>query len=206
MFCETNKISVIFYKVNVLNEISIKIETGKTTVIMGKNGAGKSTLLRCVNCLLNPTSGSLKHKFNTPFPMLFQKPATFQNTIQYNFEILCKIRKMKPSLEWYRSFQLESISKKKINEVSGGEKQKTYLSRIMSIDPKVIIMDEPNQNLDIESNQKFTELILDEKKKNKTIIFASHDKDIIKNVADKIIMLDQGKTVFEGPLKNFLKL
>ena len=162
--------------------------------------------MKNLNCLIYPTSGSLNHKFNSPFPMLFQKPALFQNTIQYNFEILCKIKKMKPSLQWYQSFQLDRISKKKINEVSGGEKQKTYLSRIMSIDPEVIIMDEPNQNLDDESNQKFIELILEEKKNNKTIIFASHDQNIVKNVADKIIMLDQGKVVFDGVLKNFLKL
>ena len=206
MFCKTNKLFFNYNKINVLNDISINIETGKTTIIIGKNSSGKSTLLRCLNCLLNPTSGSLIHKFNSPFPMLFQKPATFQNTIQYNFEVLCKIKKMKPSLHWYRLFQLDKISKKKINEVSGGEKQKTYLSRIMSIDPEVIIMDEPNQNLDDESNQKFIELILDEKKNNKTIIFASHDQNIVKNVADKIIMLDQGKVVFDGALKNFLKL
>ena len=206
MFCETNKLSVNFHKINALNEISITIEIGKTTVIMGRNGSGKSTLLRCINCLLKPTSGSLKHKFNSPFPMVFQKPAIFQNTIQYNFEVLCKIKKMKPSLHWYRLFQLDKISKKKINEVSGGEKQKTYLSRIMSIDPEIIIMDEPNQNLDNESNKKFIKLISDEKKKNKTIIFSLHDKDIVKCVADKIIMLDQGKVVFNGYVKNFLKL
>ena len=85
MFCEANKIFVTFDKINVLKDISLKIESGKITAIIGKNGSGKSTLLRCLNCLVNPTSGLLKHKFNIPFPMLFQKPVTFQNTIQYNF-------------------------------------------------------------------------------------------------------------------------
>ena len=206
MFCETNKLFFNYNKINVLNNISIKIEEGKTTAIIGKNSSGKSTLLKCLNCLLTPTSGSLNHKFNIPFPMLFQKPASFQNTIQYNFQVLCKIKKIKPSMKWYKSFQLDMISKKNINTASGGEQQKTFLSRIMSIDPDVIIMDEPNQNLDNENNQKFVELILDEKKKNKTIIFALHDKDIVKYVADKIIMLDQGNVIFDGVLKNFLKL
>ena len=204
MFCKTNKLFFNYNKINVLNDISINIETGKTTIIIGKNSSGKSTLLRCLNCLLNPTSGSLKHKFNSPFPMLFQKPATFQNTIQYNFEVLCKIRKMKPHMKWYQSFQLDKISKKKINEVSGGEKQQTYLSRIMSVDPEVIIMDEPNQNLDKESDQKFVDLILDEKKKNKTIIIVSHDIKILKKIADKIIMLEYGKVIFDGALNNFI--
>ena len=119
MFCSTHQLSVIFNKKNALKNISIDIEIGKTTIIMGSNGSGKSTFLRCLNCLLNPTFGSLKHKFNTPFPMLFQKPVFFQNTVQYNFEVLSKIKKINPSMEWYRSFQLDKICKKRIDEVSG---------------------------------------------------------------------------------------
>ena len=85
MFCSTRQLSVIFNKKDALKNISIDIKTGEITVIMGSNGSGKSTLLRCLNRLLNPTFGSLKHKFNLPFPMLFQKPVFFQNTVQYNF-------------------------------------------------------------------------------------------------------------------------
>ena len=203
MFCETNKIFVTFDKINVLKDVSLKIESGKITAIIGKNGSGKSTLLRCLNCLISPTSGFLKHKFNIPFPMLFQKPVTFQNTIQYNFEILSKIKKIKPSMRWYQSFHLNRISKKNINKVSGGERQKTYLSRIMSVDPQVIIMDEPSQNLDSNSNQMLIDLMLDEKKNNKTIIFSSHDIEIVKYAADKIILLDYGKIIYDGVPKKF---
>lgn len=203
MFCEANKIFVTFDKINVLKDISLNIESGKITAIIGKNGSGKSTLLRCLNCLVSPTSGFLKHKFNTPFPMLFQKPVTFQNTIQYNFEILSKIKKIKPSMRWYKSFHLNRISKKNINKVSGGEKQKTYLSRIMSVDPQVMLMDEPSQNLDSNSNQMLIDLMLDEKKNNKTIIFSSHDIEIVKYTADKIILLDYGKIIYDGVPKKF---
>ena len=206
MFCRTNKLFVTYNTINVLYDISINIELGKATAIIGKNGSGKSTLLRCLNCLFTPTSGTLTHKFNYPFPMLFQKPAIFYNTIQYNFEILSKIKKIKPSLKWYHSFKLDKINQKKINNVSGGEQQKTYLSRIMSIDPEVIIMDEPNQNLDKESDQKFIELIFDEKKMNKTIIIASHDINIVKSVADKLILLDSGRVAFDGTPSNFFKI
>ena len=90
------------------------------------------------------------------------------------------------------------ISQKNINEVSGGEKQKTYLSRVMSVNPEVIIMDEPSQNLDNESNNKFIELIIEEKNNNKTIIIASHDFDIVKKIADKLIILDFGKVSYDG--------
>ena len=203
MFCETDKIFVSFDRINVLNNISISIENGKVTAIIGKNGSGKSTLLRCLNCLINPTSGSIRHKFNSPFPMLFQKPAIFENTIQYNFEILSKIKKIKPVMKWYNSFHLDKICKQNINDVSGGEKQKTYLSRIMSVNPEVIIMDEPNQNLDSDSNKKLINLMLHEKKNRKTIIFTSHDVEIVKHIADNLILLDYGNVTYNGLLKNY---
>ena len=203
MFCRTNQLFISLNKINILNNISINIEIGKITVIIGKNGSGKSTLLRCINCLINPTFGSFKHKYNNPFPMLFQNPITFQNTVQYNYEILSKIKRIKPCIKWYQSFQLDKISKKKISEVSGGEQQKTYISRIMSIDPEVIIMDEPNKNLDKESNQKFIDHILDEKRNNKTIIIASHDREIVKKAADKLIVLNDGNVIFDDTPKNF---
>ena len=141
MFCSTKKISVNYNKIPVLQNVSIKIMKGHTTAIIGKNGSGKTTLLRCINCLIRPTSGSIKHSFNNPFPMLFQKPAKFHNTVYYNFEILCKIKKIKPTIKWYKAFDLEKISKKNINQVSGGEQQKIYLSRIMSANLNVIILD-----------------------------------------------------------------
>ena len=175
----------------------------KTTIIIGKNGSGKSTLLRCLNCLLKPTSGFLKHNFKKSFPMLFQKPAVFEKTIKYNFEILSKIKKTKPILKWYQSFGLHKISNMKMNKVSGGEQQKIYLSRIMSVDQEVIIMDEPNKNLDKESNQKFIDHILDEKRNNKTIIIASHDREIVKKAADKLIVLNDGNVIFDDIPKNF---
>ena len=107
-------------------------------------------------------------------------------------------------MKWHKSFNLNSISKKNINKVSGGERQKTYLSRIMSGDPQVIIMDEPSQNLDSNSNQMLIDLMLDEKKNNKTIIFSSHDIEIVKYAADKIILLDYGKIIYDGvPKKSF---
>tara|TARA_B100001123_G_C15318336_1_gene1027010 strand:- start:100 stop:717 length:618 start_codon:yes stop_codon:yes gene_type:complete len=205
MFCKTNKLYFTVNNINILDNISISIANSKSTAIFGKNGSGKSTLLRCINCLLTPTSGSLEHKYNYPFPMLFQNPVLFQNTVQYNFEILCRIKKIQPSMKWYNSFQLNKISSKKIIEVSEGEKQKIYLSRILSTDPKVIIMDEPSQNLDQASDRKLLDLILEEKNKNKTIIFSSHDISFIKNVADNLILLEYGKIRFIGnPSKFFL--
>ena len=77
--------------------------------LTGLSGSGKTTLLKCLNCLVKPTSGLLTHKYNRPFPMLFQKPIMFNNTIKYNYEILSKIKKTLPDKRWFDSFNLNKI-------------------------------------------------------------------------------------------------
>jgi len=196
MFCEISKVSINYKNFNILKDISIKISIGETVAIIGKNGSGKTTLLRCINCLLKPSFGYFNHKYQYPFPMLFQKPAKFNNSVYYNFEILSKIKKAKPLTKWYHSFDLDKLKNKNIHEVSAGQQQKIFLSRIMSVNSDVIFMDEPNQNLDIDSDKKFINLIIEEKNKEKTIIFATHDTEIVKKIADKIIHLDNGKVSY----------
>ena len=87
--------------------------------------------------------------------------------------------------------------------MSGGEKQKLFLSRVMSLDPNIIIMDEPNQNLDFQSEVKLKQLLFEEKKKNKTIILSLHDYNFAEEIADYLILLDQGKVILRGERDNF---
>ena len=99
--------------------------------------------------------------------MLFQKPILFDGNVFYNFSILKKIKNYEANLTWYDAFNLNQLHQQNIKNLSGGEKQKLFLSRVMSIDPEVIIMDEPNQNLDIESEKTLTQLIMEQKKTEK---------------------------------------
>jgi ABC-type multidrug transport system ATPase subunit len=73
----------------------------------------------------------------------------------------------------------------------------------MSIDPEVIIMDEPNQNLDIESEKILAQLIMDQKKQKKTIILSLHDYNLAAKLADFIILLDKGKILYQGEKELF---
>ena len=142
--------------------------------------------------------------FKYPFPMLFQRPIILDNTIKFKFVVVTIIKKIQPMMNWYNAFQLDKIRNKKIYQTSGGEQQKTFLSRIMSTDPEVIIMDEPNQNLDSLSEKILINLINQERKKNKTIVITTHDIKIVKKIADEIILLDRGKLIYNGSLKSFL--
>ena len=189
------KLENIFLKKNqrnILDNLNCKIFPKKTTVIMGKNGSGKSTLIKLLNKIIIPSSGRLESSIEKSVPMLFQKPIEFENTVEYNYLVLQKIKQTKINNKWFDAFDLNRIKNQNIKTLSGGEKQKLFLARFMSFNQDVLFLDEPNQNLDLESEKLFTKLISQEKI-NKTIIMTLHDFEIAKKIADMIIYLDNGK-------------
>lgn len=199
--------NVSFIKSNniILDNISCKIPNNKTTVIMGKNGSGKTTFLKILNKIFPPTLGNLDSNLDKSVPMLFQSPIIFENTVEYNYLILNKIKKNVINKKWFDAFSLNQIKNKNINTLSGGEKQKLFLSRIMSFDQDNLFLDEPNQGLDLESEKLFVNLLLNEKQKNKTIVLTLHDFKIAQKIADFIIYLDKGKVLLFEETSIFFK-
>tara|TARA_B110000238_G_C16090041_1_gene423373 strand:- start:873 stop:1502 length:630 start_codon:yes stop_codon:yes gene_type:complete len=191
-------VSLKINKKIILDNISFEIPKHKTTIFLGKNGSGKTTILRTINLLQKITSGEIISNNQKPIPMLFQKPIIFEGNALYNFSILKKIKNYEANLIWHDAFELSLTHQQDIKKLSGGEKQKLFLSRVMSVDPEVIIMDEPNQNLDLESEKTLTQLIIDQKIRNKTIILTLHDYKLAKRLADFIILLDKGKILYQG--------
>ena len=189
----------------ILDEVSLNIPANKTTVLLGKNGSGKTSILRCLNLLQKINSGSLDAFDLKPIPMLFQKPIILSGNAFYNFSILVKIKNFNPNLDWHDAFDLRKNHNQNISDLSGGERQKVFLSRLMSLSPPTIIMDEPNQNLDFQSEKTLVELLHIEKKKNKTIVLTLHDYNIAREIADNIVLLDQGKIILNETKSNFFK-
>ena len=199
------KLENINYQINhksILQGINLNIEQGSTTVIMGKNGSGKSTLLKILNQIIQPTSGFFQSSLKNPIPMLFQKPLILKNTVKYNYQILHKIKKFQMNTSWFDEFKLSALEEQKMNSLSGGEKQKLFLARLMSFDQPTIFLDEPNQSLDLESEKLLTSLLLYEKK-NKTIILTLHDFDLAKKLADHLVYLEKGKILLSESIDKF---
>jgi ABC-type multidrug transport system ATPase subunit len=199
------KLENINYQINqklILQGINLNIEQGSTTVIMGKNGSGKSTLLKILNQIIQPTSGLFQSSLKHPIPMLFQKPLILKNTVKYNYQILHKIKKFQMNTSWFDKFKLSALEDQKMNSLSGGEKQKLFLARLMSFDQSTIFLDEPNQSLDLESEKLLTSLLLHEKK-NKTIVLTLHDFEIAKKIGDNFIYLENGKILVQNSSQQF---
>lgn len=169
---------------------------------MGKNGSGKSTLLKILNKIIQPTVGVIQSHLDKPVPMLFQKPLTLNNTVKYNYHILHKIKEFQINNTWFNKFKLSNIKDQKINSLSGGEKQKLFLSRLMSFDQPNLFLDEPNQSLDLESEKLLVDLLIHEKK-SKTIILTLHDFEMAKKIGDHFIYLENGKIILQNDNRRF---
>ena len=188
----------------ILENINLNIQESKTTVIMGKNGSGKSTLLKLINQIIKPSSGFFESTLSKPVPMLFQKPLILQNSVNYNYQILQKIKKHQINHFWFKKFDLSNLLNQKMNSLSEGEKQKIFISRIMSFDQSQLFLDEPNQSLDLQSEKLLIDLLINEKKK-KTIVMTLHDFEIAKKIGDYFVFLENGQILFQDSYENFFK-
>jgi len=191
----------------ILNNISFKISAGSIVHLLGGNGSGKSTLIRTILGLIPEKAGQIKI-FNKPrtqaevaknigyvpqysqidkeFPISVNEVINLECTNAGSCDIGVK--------EHLGAFYAQDLIERKISNLSGGEFQKVIIARALVTDPSVLILDEPTNNLDHETKAKLFEVIkrlADEH--NKTILFVSHDHNIVKSTSDEVLFLDHGK-------------
>ena len=213
----------------VLQGINLKIEEGETFAIIGRSGCGKSVLLKHIVGLMNPDSGIVKiegqdlsevdesnmYEIRKKFGFLFQGAALFDSlTVEenvalslvendYGFSKEEIDQKVEENLELVG---LPGIQKIKPAELSGGMKKRVGLARALINEPKYILYDEPTTGLDPVMSDSIDELIRElSEKLNVTSIVVTHDMFSVKNVADKIAMIHEGKIYFNGTPDEILK-
>ncbi len=197
----------------VLKGISFDVERGEVFAVLGINGAGKTTLLECIEGLKDYNGGSIS--------IMGLDNKELSNTkkigVQLQSSSLPKLLKVKEILKLFgiwsdsnliedviNTFELDELLEKKYNELSTGQKRKVHLALALINDPEVIFLDEPTAGLDVQSRAKLHKEIRLLKSKGKTIIIASHDMAEIESLCDSLIMIKNGKIVFDGPLDKFV--
>jgi len=209
----------------VLNGINLKVYKGETLVIMGGSGCGKSTLLRHMIGTHRPDSGSviIKGKEITKlsesefdmirkiYGMVFQNAALYDSmTVKENIalalrehtklasDIIDIMVKMKLELVGLRGFENFMPS-----ELSGGMRRRVGLARAISMDPEMVFYDEPTAGLDPIVAGVIDKLILDlSKKLHITSIVVTHDMKSVFSIADRVVMLYEGKIIAEGAMED----
>lgn len=212
------KLKEVKYK-DILDIKSLKISRHKITCIVGESGSGKSTLLRLLNKLISCDSGEIIYndkslmtidsvELRREVIMLPQTPAIFDGSIKENLLIGLKFsqRPFVSDGKLYEVLELVKLNKdiyEDADKLSGGEKQRLALGRIMILEPEVYLLDEPSSALDEETEEMIIKKLVDHTKaNNKSLIMVTHSKKIAEEFADNIIEVKEGKIVNEGGFSN----
>ena len=206
---------------HVLDGIDLEIETGKTTVIIGKSGGGKSVLLKHIIGLLKPDSGEIwvdgtqiaglgdreLNDVRRKFGMLFQEAALFDSMDVYE-NVAFPLREHtnftekeidRVVEERLKQVGLLGFSEKMPGELSGGMRKRVGLARALVLDPEIILFDEPTSALDPVISLTILDLIKETQMRlKKTYIVISHDILGMFRIADKVAMLYDGKIIEYG--------
>lgn len=206
----------------VLQGINLEIDTGETLVIIGRSGCGKSVLIKHIVGLLYPDDGYVKvgdqridemnmkelYELRSRFGFLFQGSALFDSmTVEENIALpLVESRKKytpaeleKKVAEKLELVGMSGVQKLKPAELSGGMKKRVGLARALITDPDYIFYDEPTTGLDPIMSDSIDELIKElTEKLNSTSIVVTHDMYSVKNVANRVAMIHDGKIYFTG--------
>jgi phospholipid/cholesterol/gamma-HCH transport system ATP-binding protein len=211
-----------FGPIVVLDNVSLKIEKGKTTVVIGPSGCGKTVLIKHFIVLVRPTSGEVYfkgqridnlserqlNKIRTRYGFLFQGGALFDSLtvaenimfpIRQHFEVsnwreveeLVKAKLAMVGLDGYQNYYPANLS--------GGQRKRVALARAIALNPEVILYDEPTTGLDPIRADIINELILKlQRELGETTVVVTHDMTSAYKIADRIIMLHNGRIVADG--------
>lgn len=224
---EVKNLSKAFGKLKVLNGFSLSLKQGENLVVLGKSGSGKSVLIKCIARLLEHDSGSIHvlgedvaaldrkalNIIRQKVGFLFQSGALYDSmTVRENLMFpLTRIRKEMTHedmeakiLEVLKNVGLADAIDKMPSELSGGMRKRISLARTIVVDPLIMLYDEPTTGLDPVTSDEISSLILDVQQKYHTSsIIITHDLKCAIKVADRILMLHEGKVHMVGTPKEF---
>lgn len=211
-----------------INNVSFTVNEGEVFVVMGLSGSGKSTILRCLNRLIEPSSGSvimdgvditklktqeLREVRQKKLAMVFQQFAllphrtVLQNTV-FGLEVhgVGKAEREKRALERLAMVGLAGLEHSYPDELSGGMKQRVGLARALTNDPDILLMDEAFSALDPLIREEMQDELLNlQQKMNKTIVFITHDLNEALKIGDRIAFVRDGSLVQVGTPEEILR-
>ncbi|QDS34401.1 energy-coupling factor transporter ATPase [Brevibacillus brevis] len=205
-----------------LDQVSIQVEEGECLAIIGHTGSGKSTLIQHFNGLIRPQSGTviingmdvsspkidirtLRRQvglvFQNPEDQLFEK--LVGDDVAYGpFRMGLPLEEVRRRVQW--AMDLVGLSFQEMKDrptfaLSGGQKRKVALAGVLSLQPKVLVLDEPTAGLDPRSRLELLERIRRLNREEKlTVIFVSHNMEEVAKLADRVYVMANGKSVCEG--------
>jgi ABC-type polar amino acid transport system ATPase subunit len=211
---------------HVLRGINFEVQHGEVVVIIGPSGSGKSTFLRCLNFLEEPTAGTIEidglvipagepskehqqhiRQIRAKMGMVFQQFNLFPhmtvlgNVIEGPVTVK-KIDKKKAVLKAEELLEWVGLSEKRDEfpaRLSGGQQQRVAIARSLAMEPEIMLFDEPTSALDPELVGEVIEVMERLAKEGMTIVAVTHEMQFARNVAERVLIMDEGQWIEEGP-------
>ncbi len=220
---EIKGLNKYFGDLHVLKDIDLTVKKGEKLVVIGPSGSGKSTLIRCINYLEEPTTGEvvidgtpltkknhleMARKYSS---MVFQQFNLYPNMTVLGNLTLAPIKLQKKSKEEANRAAMAALERvglaQKAGEypqnLSGGQQQRVAIARAMCTKQPIILFDEPTSALDPEMIQEVLDVMIELAQENITMICVTHEMNFARQVADRVIFMDDGQILEEGSPEHF---
>ena len=219
---ELRGVSMRFGEIGALRDVSLEIERGKVITVLGPNGSGKSTLLRILAALEQPTSGDVlfegkivNRKDNGSWrrrtTLVFQRPVVLRGSVFDNVAYGLRQRGLSSDEMEERVsgalhlLGLDALTERNAKTLSGGEKQRLSIARAVVLETDLLLLDEPTVNLDPKSLDIVKKFILGLRERpDITVVLATHDMEIARELSDKVLLLSGGRVVEIGSTRDLM--
>ena len=209
---------------HVLRDVNLNVGRGEKIVICGPSGSGKSTLIRCINRLEEHQAGQIIvdnteltsdvrniDRIRSEVGMVFQSFNLFPHlTVLDNLCLAPQwVRKMpraeaeKIAMQFLERVRIPEQAKKYPGQLSGGQQQRVAIARALCMQPRIMLFDEPTSALDPEMVKEVLETMIELARSGMTMLCVTHEMGFARAVADRVIFMDRGEIVEEGPPKEF---
>ncbi len=194
----------------ILDNIDLEIDEGEIVALVGSSGGGKTTLLKCLHGIERVTSGSFILSESTG--LIFQHFNLFphMSVLENIMYMPCKVLKEKKEAVEEKAKQLLALLQIEAHantypaSLSGGQKQRVAIARALAPSPRILLLDEPTSALDPSLTTQMANLFMTlSKEKKVTILFSSHDMDLLKKAANRVVLLANGRIVESASTTTF---
>ena len=224
-FIQVKGLNKYFGDLHVLKDVNLSVKEGEKVVIIGPSGSGKSTLIRCIDYLEEPTSGEvyidgtkltkknhlqMARKYSS---MVFQSFNLYPNMTVLGNLTIAPIKLQKKSKEEATSTAMAALKRvglaQKANEypqnLSGGQQQRVAIARAMCTKQPIILFDEPTSALDPEMVQEVLDVMVELAHENITMLCVTHEMGFARQVADRVVFMDDGQILEQGTPEHFFE-
>jgi heme ABC exporter ATP-binding subunit CcmA len=211
-----NNVARLYGRFAALRNITADFQAGKLYLVLGENGAGKSTLLRVVAGLIQPTRGEItvlgskkirevggQFGYMAHAPMLYEELSGMENLLY--FAKLYGISDSAKCEQAIRTVGLDPALTRRVGQYSQGMRQRMSLARSIINDPKLLLLDEPFSNVDVQSAREMAQLLGKMRDAGRTIFLVTHQPALLEGIADEAVTMSSGEIVSREVMRSAVR-